>query len=218
VTPPTSKVTRILAFGDSMTAGTTQPPVSLVMRLDAGKSESYPYKLQTLLTARYTSQTLAVFNAGNPGELATTARSRLARSINDSSPEVVILMEGANDLNSIVGPSTNAGVDATVAAMEDMVRDTTGRGLPVFVATLPPQRAGGSRAGGVNLLDKYNRDLRTMASRKGAMLVDMNALFPLSMIGQDGLHPTEEGYQKMAEIFLDALKQQYEVSPSPAAR
>jgi lysophospholipase L1-like esterase len=57
-----------------------------------------------------------------------------------------------------------------------------------------------------------------MASRKGAMLVDMNALFPLSMIGQDGLHPTEEGYQKMAEIFLDALKQQYEVSPSLAAR
>src|SRR5262245_40005464 len=123
-TPPSLKVTRILTFGDSMTAGTVSPALTL-HALDAGLPQSYPYKLQTLLAARYTAQTLSVFNAGIAGNRASQDRSRLGRSINESAPEVVILMEGANDLNSIVGPSINAGVDATVAAMEDMVRDTT---------------------------------------------------------------------------------------------
>jgi hypothetical protein len=39
---------------------------------------------------------------------------------------------------------------------------------------------------------------------------------PESLIGQDGLHPTEEGYQRLAEIYLDAIKSTYESSP-PAA-
>jgi lysophospholipase L1-like esterase len=126
-------------------------------------------------------------------------------------------MEGANDLNSIAGlPSTNAAVDATVGSMEDMVRDTVGRGIPVILATLPAQRLPKGLA--ANLLPRYNAGLKTMASKKGATIVDINALLSPSLIGQDGLHPSEPGYQRMAEIFLDAIKQQYEVSPSVASR
>ena len=36
--------------------------------------------------------------------------------------------------------------------------------------------------------------------------MDVNGQFPDSLIGQDGLHPTEEGYQRIAEVFLDAMK------------
>ena len=130
-TPASLRITRILAFGDSMTAGTTSPPFSL-RALDAGLAQSYPFKLQTLLSSRYSSQTVSVFNAGFAGRKAFEDRSRLARSIADSSPELVILMEGANDLNSIVGPAVNAAIDATVAAMEDMVRDTAGTRHPDY--------------------------------------------------------------------------------------
>lgn len=210
-------VTRILAFGDSMTQGTVQPPFGF-QSLDAGKSESYPFKLQTLLVARYSTQTVSVFNAGFAGKNASEERSRLDDCTSETSPDLVLLMEGANDLNSIVGPAVNAAVDFAVGSMEELVKDTVRRGIPIMLATLPPQREGGSRARGAPLLEKYNNDLKKMAANKGAILVDLNAQFPLALIGQDGLHPTEEGYQRFAEIFLDAIKQHYEVSESSARR
>jgi lysophospholipase L1-like esterase len=186
--------------------------------LDAGLAQSYPFKLQTLLAGRYSGQTVSVFNAGIAGRTAAEDRSRLARSVSDSSPELVILIEGANDLNSIVGPSTNAAVNAAVAAMEDMVRDTVARNIPTIVATLPPQRPGGPKAGGVPYLSKYNTDLKAMATTKGAIPVDLHSQFPLALIGEDGLHPTELGYQMFADILFDIIKTRYENPPSTASR
>jgi len=216
VTPPTLKITRILAFGDSMTAGTTSQPLA-IRGLDAGLPQSYPNKLQTLLAARYSAQTISVYNFGIPGKRATEAgeRDRLSRAVRDSNPELLLLLEGANDINAInmSGP-INAPLDAIAAAMEDMVRDTQARGVPVIVATLPEQRPGQPNTQNYTLVPRYNANLRTLAQRKSATLVDLYGQCPLSLIGQDGLHPTELGYEKFAEIFLDAIRQQYEVAPA----
>jgi lysophospholipase L1-like esterase len=197
-----------------MTEGTASP-VFTGFGLTAGLPQSYPFKLQTLLSARYSGQTISVSNAGLAGERATetkpSTRDRLSRAMSEAKPELLILIEGANDLN-LMGGTGLTDVSPVTAAMEDMVRDSIGRGAQVIVATLPPQRSGGGSKGQAGpLLAKYNNDLKLMASKKGAMLVDINALLPLSMIGQDGLHPTEAGYQMMAEIFLDAIKGKYEV-------
>src|SRR5580765_3356043 len=102
--------------------------------------------------------------------------------------------------------------------MEDMVRLATGRGMQVLMDTIPPQRAGGRNAAAPGLVDKYNGQLKVMAGKKGAILVDVNAMLPLSLIGQDGLHPTEAGYQKLAEIWQDAIKVRYETAPPSIAR
>jgi lysophospholipase L1-like esterase len=53
-----------------------------------------------------------------------------------------------------------------------------------------------------------------MAVKKGARIVDLHAEFPVSLLGEDGLHPTEAGYQKIAEIFHDAIAAHYEVVPA----
>jgi lysophospholipase L1-like esterase len=210
--PPVLAITRVLAFGDSMTEGTTSVALPSAA-LTAGKTESYPYKLQALLTERYTTQSVVVLNAGVAGRLATTDRSRFNDALAEAGPELVLLMEGANDLNA---PGVNNDtVTAAVNAMEDMVRDAWFRGAFVMLATLPPQRAGGPKAAPRDLLTRYNAGLRTMAAKKGAQLVqlvDVNAQFSLELIGQDGLHPTEAGYQRLAEIFLDAIKSKYETS------
>ena len=214
VVPPTLGITRILAFGDSMTAGTVSA-AAMVRALDAGLPQSYPNKLQTMLSQRYSAQSISVFNAGIAGRRATQdgERDRLARAVGESNPELLILIEGANDINSIApsGP-VNAPLDAIAGAMEDMVRDTQARGIPVFVATLPDQRPGQPNTHNAPLVARHNANLRTLCQRKDATLVDLNTLFPLSLIGQDGLHPTEAGYQKFAEIFLDAIRQRYEVA------
>ena len=214
--PPTLKITRILAFGDSLTYGVAQPAVAL-RAYDAGLSVSYPYKLQELETARYTAQTISVTNAGIAGNKALEDRARLTHEVNVNHPEVLLLMEGTNDLGLLAGTSNTAirtGITTIVNAMEDMVRDAQYQGVAVFVATLPPQRPGGLRAAGASLVDPYNVALRAMVQKKGATLVDINAQLPLALIGQDGLHPTEEGYQKMAEIFQAAIAAAYEVPPA----
>lgn len=204
---PVLGVTRILAFGDSMTEGVTSPTVGL-RALTAGLPQSYPYKLQTLVTARYTDQTVTVLNAGKAGEVASASgtRTRFNGALSEAKPQVLLLMEGANDLNGV-----DVNVTATVNAMEDMVRDAKGRGIFVMLATIPPQRPGpGSKATSPDVLTRYNASLRTMAAKKDAQLIDVNALLPVVLIGKDGLHPTEAGYERLAEIFLDAIKTKYE--------
>jgi lysophospholipase L1-like esterase len=204
-----------------MTEGTTSPPLTTwTFRLDAGLTHSYPFKLQTLTSGRYTSQTIAVFNAGRAGQRAVDDRGRFNDALDEARPDIVLLMEGANDLNAPfnTGEGINDRIRTTVAGLEDMVRDAGFRRIPVFLATLPPQRDGGPKAGAATFLTRYNDALKVMASNKGASIVDVYPQFPLSDIGQDGLHPTEAGYQRIAEIWLEALKRQYErASPSAAA-
>ena len=68
-----------------------------------------------------------------------------------------------------------------------------------MIATLPPQRPNSPKGGGIAFLPRYNDSVRAMAASKGAQVVDVASL-PLSMIGQDGLHPTEAGYARIAEL------------------
>ena len=216
--PPTLGITRILAFGDSMTEGTTSTPVTNgLFALDAGLSRSYPFKLQTLTSQRYTAQTIQVLNAGHAGNQAVNDMGRFSDMIGDAKPQLVLLLEGANDLNQpfAVGEGFNARVTKTVSALEEMVKDAGFRGIPLMIGTLPPQRAGAPKAADPDLLRRFNNAVKEMAAKKGAQLVDVNVLMPLIEIGQDGLHPTEAGYQHLAEIWLDAIKAKYEKAATP---
>jgi lysophospholipase L1-like esterase len=215
VPPPTLRITRILAFGDSLTAGTTSP--AIVASLTAGLPESYPFKLQTLVTARYTAQTITVLNAGNAGEkvLDSGTLKRFNDRVSEAKPELILLMEGANDLNNISG-SVNDAITVIVGNLEEMVKEAGRRGIPIMVATLPPERL--DKRSAAEFLPRFNDAVKVMAAKKGGILVDVNAQFPESLIGQDGLHPTEEGYQRLAEIYLEAIKGLYESAATTASR
>lgn len=194
-----------------MTSGTTSPPVTTSWRhyIDAGAPQSYPFRLQAMINERYTSQTIEVFNGGFAGKRAQEDRGRLIDAIRETKPEVLLLLEGANDLNG-----GEKEINDTIGALEEMIGEAVSRGVRVFLATLPPQRSGGSKAGAAGFLDTVNALIRRTAPEEGATLVDLFAGMDLSLIGQDGLHPTEAGYQRMAEIWLDALKTAYEKPPA----
>jgi lysophospholipase L1-like esterase len=196
--PPRVAATTYLAFGDSLTAGTL--------------FDSYPGKLQSRLSSRYPTQSVVVFNDGIAGENAfPTGRSRLPVALNAHRSEALLLMEGANDLNG-----GSQGGTLALDALTDMVRTARGRGMAVFLATLPPQRPGGARDAVARLIPAFNDSVRALASREGATLVDVNAAFAgdLSLIGPDGLHPTAQGFEVMAQTFFNAIQQQLELPPA----
>ena len=192
-----------------MTAGTTSPALQRTLTLDAGLPQSYVFKLQTLVRERYTAQTIDVFNAGQAGNRAAEDRGRLVDAIREANPEVLLLMEGANDLNQV---GNRDAISPTIGALEVLIGEGVSHGVRVFIATLPPQRRGG-KGHAADFIKEFNEEIRRMAPDEGATLVDIYAGVALDLIGEDGLHPTEAGYQRIAEIWLDALKAAYELPP-----
>ena len=197
--------TRYLAFGDSITAGTTSPPLALQV-LGAGLAQSYPSQLQDLLARRYARQTISVENAGLPGEAAEDAVLRFPMVIRATNPEVVILLHGVNDV-TFLGPG---GVSRVAGFLRTMIRQAREVTPDVMLCTLPPQREGALRAGNPNVIAAYNVALRELARAEAVILVDFARDFDLALIGADGLHPTEAGYRGMAQMLFEAIRDRFE--------
>jgi lysophospholipase L1-like esterase len=232
---PQLSATSFLAFGDSITAGvlgsecpsgggvncfipTLMTRSELRLHLQRlftnaeATSAAYPRALQSLLAPRYTTQSVAIANEGLGGEFVADGKNRLPGSITTTRPQVLLLQEGANDMNQPRPPT-----DAIVEDLRAMVREARGRGLAVFVGTLLPQRQAACRGydfcDGVNDTVTANAKIRTMVTAEGAFLVDLHQGFEgqtTTLLGLDGLHPNEAGYQKMAEMFFEAIRQRLE--------
>jgi lysophospholipase L1-like esterase len=201
--PPRLTLTKFMAFGDSLTEGKQSLLGPLFKLIDfAG---SYPTVMASLLLGRYPSQSPTMSKQGEGGEYTSAGVTRLQGLLASERPQVVLLMEGANDL---------FGGDSTAIApasrnMDQMVVSAKGAGAAVFLATLPPQRPGGPRAGGAGLVGTYNTQMKSIAVSRGVNLVDTYT--PLSAdlalyVGPDGLHLTTAGYQKLGEVFFAAAQ------------
>ena len=94
-----------------------------------------------------------------------------------------------------------------------MIKDAHARGVIVLVATLPRQRPGGRNADGAPFVEEVNALIRRITVDRGATVVDVYNQLDLSLIGEDGLHPTEAGYARLAEIFATAIRQAFETAP-----
>jgi lysophospholipase L1-like esterase len=217
-TGPTSGVprlsrTRFMAFGDSFTAGEVTSPIAqapgVVHRLVVLPAASYPAVLQGQLQAAYPAQAsdIAIVNSGEPGERILDGVQRFPSAFDASRPEVVLLMEGANGLPGV-------GPDISASLMRIMVLGAKNGRARVFVGSMIPQVPGRPRAMTPEFeLLNYNRTLQQMSIEEGVTFVDLyNAMLPeaATMIGSDGLHPTEAGYRRIADLFFAAIKTQLE--------
>lgn len=205
-------LTRYLAFGDSLTYGTDSPPVQTFDVVPG----SYPFELERLLAERYPlqAQSISVLNAGLRGEHAVDAANRgrltgeLTRAI--PRPDVVFLMEGANDLVFVtLGFTTFQRIENALDAMLDEVRR---QGMTACLISVLPQRPGGRQADTAPLVPLLNDRLRDLARRRSVLYLDLYSVFAarMSLIGADDLHPTKEGYLVFAQTLANVLRM-YEV-------
>src|SRR5262249_12465861 len=134
--------------------------------------------------------------------------------------QALLLMEGANDISDKTATSVR---DHTLSNIQSMVRTAKGRGLRVYLATLPPENplACCPRRGvGTVLLPSYNAGLMSIAAVEGVTAVDVFSAFnnDLTLLGPDGLHPTAQGYQVIADAFFASIKATLETSATTTAR
>jgi lysophospholipase L1-like esterase len=198
---PSIPDTRFLAFGDSITAGEVSLNATALL-LDP--SQSYPTDLAGLLRARYPSQDITMVNDGISGETAVEGNDRISGSIIRNNAQVLLLLQGVNDLQE----HHEEGINDLIEALKFDIRDGARRGCTVFISTLLPQKDG-FRAASIDLIEPTNSKIRDLAAREGVVLVDSWQVFhgkEATLIGQDGLHPTPEGYQVLAQAFFDAIQ------------
>lgn len=201
VTPaPRLEKTKFLAFGDSLTEGKLSRQGFIPSPVDL--PDGYRAKLEAKLAERYVDQKITIFPAGWGGETVAEGKHRLPEQEDFYKPEVLLLLEGVND---VTFSTDNATITNVKEALRSMVREAKGRGEQVFIATLlplNPSRRSVDAAGAVLAL---NAQIKTMAEEENVTLVDLYAAVPLSLIGSDGLHPTPEGYTAMADAWFKAI-------------
>ncbi|MGE0451583.1 MAG: GDSL-type esterase/lipase family protein [Vicinamibacterales bacterium] len=230
--PPRMAFTQFVAFGDSITEGKVSEPVALSGSLTqwlglmepetrfailesrlTASFETYPQRLQRLLGLQYQKQTFSVVNAGLGGEFAAgdppSGILRLPGVLQTFNPEVLLLMEGTNDLLS---PS---GVNSALSALDAMIGIAQAQGRQVCLATIPPQRPDGLRNRGsvAARIPGFNDGIRALAASRGAVLVDVYDAMKddvRNLIGIDDLHPTELGYSVIGDTFYNAVHTAFE--------
>ncbi len=205
---------RFVTFGDSMTEGQNgqdpgggECPTGLFC-IDT--PHSYPTDLKALLSSRYPVQSFEVINEGVGGERASAGVNRLPGVLTADRPDVLVLLQGINDLNG----DGAAAVPVVLDALRTDIRNARAAGVQyVFVSTLLPERPGGSPPRGEvpELVAPANDLIRPMVTSEGAVLVDGYAAFGATpnylttLINTDGLHLTPAGNQVLAQAFYDAI-------------
>lgn len=196
------QATRFLAFGDSLTEGKDSPPLPTNLLVDM--PGSYPWYLQRMLEARYVQQRIDVLNNGAGGEKAEDGPRRLPDSLEDYTPQVLLLMEGTNDIFG----GNELGAQRALEGLGRMIQQARGAGVRVFLATIPPQRAGGARTAAALFIPGFNERIRELARSQNVTLVDVYDAMKdrMHLIGVDDLHPTLQGYEVIAQTFMEAIQ------------
>jgi lysophospholipase L1-like esterase len=210
-------VTRFLAFGDSITLGENgRRQGNLQPFVDA--PNAYPTFLQQLFNERIPSQQITVINAGLGGERvsSTDTNERLKGALAKYQPQVVLLLEGINDLNEGIGQN------AILNGLRDHIRTAHDRGVPyVVVSTIlppsrdacldpnqidPPCRAKSTPAGQPASI---NQSIRALASPSaGTFVVDPYDEFVANRttyLEIDGLHLRPAGNVALANAFWNRI-------------
>jgi lysophospholipase L1-like esterase len=208
--PPRLRRTRIMAWGDSLTEGATilgNDPYDIVHPA----ATAYPTVLGQLLSARYTDQTITVFNRGLRGEEALRALPRFIAAFAADAPDVVVLHEGYNDYTRAeLGVH---GIESAVRGITELAGEARRRGARVFICTLAPGKPGRGEIPR-SALEAINERFRQIARSEGAVLVDLfNALLPEvnANVSIDGKHLTPLGYRRVAETVLAAIRADLEI-------
>ena len=187
VVPPqvNSNKPKIVAFGDSLTAG-----------FGLAEKDSYPYLLQEKLKAD--GYDYEVVNAGVSGDTSLGGLERIDWSLGQENVRILILELGANDmLRGLSVPKMKANLD-------QIIKKAKAKNVTVLLCGLFPPDAPVSKS-----QNEFAVAYRDLAKENNVAFLP----FLLENVGgvknlnqADGIHPNAEGEKIMTETVYKALK------------
>lgn len=174
----------ILAFGDSLTAGSGLPPGS-----------GYPEMLQKELDGR--GYGYRVINAGVGGDTTGGGLARLKRAL-DLKPEIVILELGGND------GLRGVPVDVMESNLEELIVAFKKGGAKVVLGgmTLP-------RNFGPDYISQFEKIYPALASKNSVTLIPFfleGAAGHADLMLDDAIHPNQAGYRLVTANVMKYLE------------
>lgn len=198
--------TRYIAFGDSITWGFADDP----NRAEPG----YPPRLEALLNSRGVSA--EVENRGLNNETTGEALSRINTVLNNTPGDVLLLMEGTNDINARVSNET------IIANLDSIAQRAEARSMRVVHATVIPRDPRANYDGDNQVTADLAGKIRELAWFRQRRLADPFEVFFFRTPnvfsthyagGSDRLHPNPTGYDLLARVFADVLTNVDSVPP-----
>ena len=156
----------ILAFGDSLTKGTGARIV-----------DSYPNNLQEILG-------LTVLNKGIPGETSSNGIKRLAQLLASTSPDLVILCHGGNDILKRLSLST---LENNLAQMIELIQS---HGAEIILVGVPRPSINLSA---LPLYEKLANEYILVSD-----LTSLSDLLEQPSMKSDTVHLNANGYRELA--------------------
>lgn len=195
---PTRGPERYVAIGasDTVGVGATDP-----------RTGSWPARVAAKLVAGSTYA-----NVGVSGSLAAQARSQQVPAAIAARPTLVSLWLVVNDLNNGVSPT--AYRDVLDGLLSELVGRTEAR---IFVGNVPdltavPAYRGADPVGLAAQISAYNRWIGETAAKHPSRVVVVDLfsgsaeVMSSATVSADGFHPSDHGYQQIADRFLTAMR------------
>jgi acyl-CoA thioesterase-1 len=175
---------RIIAFGDSLTAGYGLPA-----------SASFPAQLQKALET--TGRRIVIENAGVSGDTTQAGLDRLDWSIGDGIDGVIVEL-GANDALRGLDPAQ------TRSALDQIIVRLKARKIPVMLAGMraPPNM-------GADFQQRFDSIFPDLAREHGLILYPffLDGVAGRRELNQnDGIHPTADGIKLIVERILPSVE------------
>ncbi|MBB4305170.1 acyl-CoA thioesterase-1 [Rhodobium orientis] len=176
---------KIVALGDSLTAGYGLPP-----------GKGFPTLLEGTLRGR--NHDVEVVNAGVSGDTSSGGLARFDWSVPKDADALIVAL-GANDALRGIDP------DKTRAALEDILKKAKARGLPVLLAGMlaPPNM-------GPDYQAAFDPIYPELAEKYGAVFYPffLEGVAAQPKLNQDdGMHPNVDGVRLMVKGILPKVEE-----------
>ena len=189
-----SQPIKIVAFGDSLTAGAQAPSPGNPM----GESTPYGIFLKEML-----GETAEVFVSGISGELTDQMIMRLGRNVLPLKPDYVVVLGGTNDLGWNSRPRE---IMKNLVAIYERIRGGGAEPVAVtvpsilgFDALIPPRQELN------DLIMEYCRGKDQHFIDLFQATAEPETLRLSGPLTGDGLHLTTEGYRRIAELLYEEV-------------